>query len=147
MKNQDEGVSKASILSAILFSIKINNITKNISPGEDGYVDDFLIYYRLKYVHTLERKLQQCLEKIYKWVIENGFTFSKVKNEFVHFCHQRKLHNDPSLKFERREIPLVDECKFLGVIFHRTLTFILHLKYLKVKCIKTLQLQRVVTHA
>ena len=60
--------------------IKINNIINNISLGVDGslHMDDFLIYYRLKYIHTFECKLQQCLEKINKWVTKNDFRFSKV---------------------------------------------------------------------
>ena len=33
--------------------------------------------------------------------------------------HKRKLHNDPSLKLEKTEIPFVDEYKFLGLIFDK----------------------------
>ena len=95
------------------------------------YVDDLLICYRLKYIHAIERKLQQCLDKINKWATENGFRFSKTK--CVHFCHQRKL--------VKTEIPIIDEYKFLGLIFDlKKLTFISHLKYLKAKCSRTLQL-------
>ena len=54
MKNQEEGVPKGSVLSVTLFSIKINNITKCLSPGVDGslYEDDLLICYRSKYIHA-----------------------------------------------------------------------------------------------
>ena len=50
-KNQEEGIPQGSVLSVTLFSIKINNITKCLSPRVDGslYVDDLLICYRLKY--------------------------------------------------------------------------------------------------
>ena len=85
MKNQEEGVPQVSVLSVTLFSIEINNITKCLSPAVDGslYVDDLLICYRLKYIHTLECKLQQCLDKINKWATENGFRFSKIKCSFL----------------------------------------------------------------
>ena len=101
-----------------LFSIKINNITKCLSPEVDGslYDDDLLICYRLKYIYTIECKLQQCLDKINKWATKNGFRFSKTKTKCVHFCHKRKVHNDFNLKLEKTEIPVVDECKFLGLI-------------------------------
>ena len=59
---------------------------------------------------------------------------------------KKKLHNDPSLKLHGVEIPVIDECKFLGIIFDKKLTFIPHLKYLKMKCNKTLQLLCVVAH-
>ena len=66
LQGQEEGVLQGSILSVTLFSIKINNIVKALNPGVDCslYVDDFLICYRSKHFHTIERQLQQCLNKI-----------------------------------------------------------------------------------
>ena len=58
----------------------------------------------------------------------------------------RGIHNDPVLKLDGVEIPVVDQYKFLGVIFDRKLSFILHINYLKAKCHKALQLLRVVAH-
>ena len=143
-----EGVPQGSILSVTLFSIKINDIVKTLNPGVDCslYVDDFLICYRSKHIHTIERQLQQCLNKIQKWALENGFKFSKTKTQCMHFCQLRRLHNDPVLKLDGVEIPVVDQYKFLGVIFDRKLSFIPHIKYLKAKCHKALQLLRVVAH-
>ena len=45
------------------------------------------------------------------------------------------MHNDPFIKLEDTEIPVVDKYKFLGVIFNSKLTFIPHIKYLKNKSI------------
>ena len=66
LQGQEEGVPQGSILSVTLFSMKINNIVKALNPGVDCslYVDDFLICYRSKHIHTIERQLQQCLNKI-----------------------------------------------------------------------------------
>ena len=99
LQGQEEGVPQGSILSVTLFSIKINNIVKALNPGVDCslYVDDFLICYRSKHIHTIERQLQQCLNKIQKWALENGFKFSKTKTQSMHFCQLRGLHNDPVL--------------------------------------------------
>ena len=148
LQGQEEGVPQGSILSVILFSIKINNIVKALNPGVDCslYVDDFLICYRSKHIHTIERQLQQCLNKIQKWALENGFKFSKTKTQCMHFCQLRGLHNDPVLKLDGVEIPVVDQYKFLGIIFDRKLSFIPHINYLKAKCQKALQLLRVVAH-
>ena len=41
---------------------------------------------------------------------------------------------------------MVEETKFLGVIFDRNLTFIPHIKKLKAKCQKALSFFRVVAH-
>ena len=47
---------------------------------------------------TIETKLQNNLNKIEKWTIENGFKFSMTKTNSVHFCQEQRLHLDPSLK-------------------------------------------------
>ena len=41
------------------------------------------------------------------------------------------MHNDPVIKLEESEIPVLDEYKFLGVIFGKKLTFIYYIKYLE----------------
>ena len=64
----------------------------------------------------------------------------------MHFCHLRKAHNDPILTLDGTPIPVVEENKFLGVIFDRKLSFIPHIKQLKAKCQKALNLLRVVAH-
>jgi len=64
----------------------------------------------------------------------------------VHFCRLRKEHSDPTLTFNGKHIPVVEETKFLGLVFDRKLTFVPHLRYLRIKCLKALNLLRVVAH-
>ena len=78
--------------------------------------------------------------------IKNGFKFSKSKTQCVHFCQLRKIHDDPELYLYRSLIPVVDDFKFLGLIFDRKLSFIPHIKYLKAKCLKALNLLKVLSH-
>ena len=73
-------------------------------------------------MRTIERHLQQCLNKIENWALFNGFEFSKSKTQCVHFCQLRKLHDNPQLYLYGSLIPVVDEAKFLGVIFDRKQT-------------------------
>jgi len=65
--DQEMGVPQRSILSVTLFALKINSIVKSVSPGVECslYVDDFLICYRSKFVHIIERHLQQTLNTVY----------------------------------------------------------------------------------
>ena len=145
LQGQEEGVPQGSILSVTIFSIKINNNVKALNPGVDCslYVDDFLICFKSKHMHTIERQLQQCLNKIQKW---SWRTVLNSPRQCMHFCQLRGLHNDPVIKLDGVEIPVVDQYKFLGVIFDRKLSFIPHINYLKAKCHKALQLLRVVAH-
>ena len=71
---------------------------------------------------------------------------SSLKQNVSIFVNKKKLHNDLSLELDGVEIPVVDEYKFLEIIFDKKLTFIPHLKYLKMKCNKTLELLHVVAH-
>jgi len=64
----------------------------------------------------------------------------------VHFCRLRKEHSDPTLTLNGKQIPVVEETKFLGMVFDRKLTFVPHLRYLRTKCLKALNLLRVVAH-
>jgi hypothetical protein len=147
--SQEMGVPQGSILSVTLFILKINSIVKNLAAGVRGslYVDDFLICYRAKQMRAIERQLQCCLKKIDKWANENGFQFSKSKTVCMHFYRNFRLHPDPTLTLNGVNIPVVDETKFLGLVFDRKLNFSAHIKYLKDKCLKAMNLLRVVAHA
>ena len=94
----------------------------------------------------IERQLQQNLNKIENWATSNGFKFSKSKTQCVHFCQLRKQHDDPVIHLYGSPIPVVEEFKFLGILFDRKLSFIPHIKYLKAKCLKALNLLKVLSH-
>ena len=95
---------------------------------------------------TIKRQLQQHLNKIENWATSNGFKFFKSKTQCVHFCQLPKQHDDPVLHLYRSLIPVVEESKFLGILFDRKLSFIHRIKYLKVKCFKALNPLKVLSH-
>ena len=99
--HQEEGVPQGSILTVTLFSTKINNIVKCLTPSIDCY--------RATHMNIVERQLQLNLNKVNKWARENRFKFSKSKTKRVHFCSLRKMHHDPVLKIDDSEIPVVNE--------------------------------------
>ena len=90
---------------------------------------------------TIERQLQQNLNKIENWATSNVKKKNfKSKTQCVHFCQLRKQHDDPVLHLYGSHIPVVEEPTFLGIIFDRKLSFIPHINYLKAKCLKALTL-------
>ena len=139
------GVPQGSVLSVMLFNIKI---VKNINSRTNCalFVDDFLICYRARNMNHIERQLQICLDKLHKRTTENGLKFSKENTKCVHFYNQRKLYLDPVLKIDHTEIPIVEHYKYLGISFDRKLSFIPHIKYLRTKCNKTIQLLSAIAH-
>ena len=143
---QEMDVPQGSILSVTLFSVKINSITQCLKPGVDCslYVDDFQICYRSSNMSIIERRLQLCLNKLQQWATDNGFRFSKTKTVCMHICQKKGLHLDPQLFLDQCPIPVVEETKFLGVIFDRRLSFVPHLKYVKKKALKALNIFKIV---
>ena len=134
------GAPHGSVLSVMMFNIKIYNIVKNINSRTNCalYVNDFLICYRARNMNHIERQLQICLDKLHKWTPENGLKSLKEKTKYIHFCNQRKLHLDPVLKIEHY--------KYLGIIFDHKLSFVPNIKYLRTKSNKTIQLLRTIAH-
>ena len=72
-------------------------------------------------MRTAECQLQQCIHKIIHWANTDGFKISKNKTRCVHFCQLRKMHHNPLIKLEHTDVPVVDEYKFVGIIFDRKL--------------------------
>ena len=110
------------------------------------YVDDFLMSYKAKNTKTCERQLQYCLNKIEKWCVENGFKFSQTKSVCVHFHNKRSHLPEPELTLNGKKISVMRETKFLGVTFDQKLTFIPHMKALKTRCLKALDIIKVVSN-
>ena len=102
--------------------------------------------YRAKSTKSCERQLQACLHKIEEWCIENGFKFSSSKTVCVHFHNKRRKLPEPDLFLNGSRIQVVGETKFLGVIFDQKLSFIPHLKFLKSRCLKALDIIKVVAN-
>ena len=141
-------------------SLLIFKVKGHISRSLDGYLGNFMwfksnCWFKLKIYMSGVCCYTQCCSCFfvgpqfhgrYFSNKQNGFTFSKTKTKCVHFCQLRRPHNDPVLRLDSVNIPIVEEYKFLGVIFDKKLSFIPHIKYLKAKCHKALQLLRIVAH-
>ena len=115
--DQEQGVPQGAILSTTLFNVKLNDIINCLDYKTNGslYFDDLYICFCSKNMRTIERHLQQCLNRIEDWATRNGFKFSRSKTQCVHFCQQRKIHNDTALYIYGSQIPVVAESKFLAV--------------------------------
>ena len=89
--------------------------------------------------------LMICLDKLVTCADENGFKFSPTKTLCVHFCKKNGLQPEPDLKLYGQQLPVEEQVKFLGLFFDKKLNFTPHIKYMKDKCRKALQLLRVIS--
>ena len=147
---QEEGVPQGAILSTTLFNVKLNDIAKVLTSNINCslYVDDFTIYISSKKLSHIGRQLQININNIVKWTRENGFTVSPNKTVAMRFCKCRdKFCYDPPLTIDRTPIEYVKEHKFLGLIWDSRLNFTSHIKYLRSKCLKALNIIKVLSHS
>ncbi|XP_023212009.1 uncharacterized protein LOC111614875 [Centruroides sculpturatus] len=142
---QEEGVHQGCILSVTLFLIKINSIANYLPPSvkHSLYVDDFQISCQSSNMSFIERQLQTSLNRIDHWSNTNGFSFNTEKTSCTHFCRRCGLHLDPEIYLNGVKILMVNEAKFLGVLFDHKLTFLPHLRNLKSRCLKSMNLLKV----
>ncbi|GBL78393.1 hypothetical protein AVEN_42909-1 [Araneus ventricosus] len=146
-KSYPEGVPQGSVLSVTLFILHLSQILNHLPSSVHGslYVDDLQISCQGSNMHLIERQLQNAVNKLLAWCDNNGHTISAEKSRCVHFCRKRNIHLDPNIRIRNSPIPIVNEIRFLGVIFDRKLTFLPHVLHLWEKCEKPLKILKVLS--
>ena len=74
------------------------------------------------------------------------FKISKSKTQCVHFCQLQEQHDDPVRTLYGSSIPVVQEYKYLDLIFDKKLSFVPNINYLQAKCLKALNILKVLSH-
>lgn len=74
---------------------------------------------QMQNMNNIERQLQLFLKRIEKWASDNGFKCSENETVVMYYCTKGKLHPDPDLFLNESKIKIVEESKFLGVIFDK----------------------------
>lgn len=83
--------------------------------------------------------------KVAKWADENGFRLSPQESTCILFTNKIGIVPDPGIELCGTTLAVCAEQKFLGIILDSKLTFIPQIKYLKVKCLKTMNLLKLLS--
>ena len=89
---------------------------------------------------SAERRLKLAVGRAHRWATAHGFKFSPQKTVAMHFTKRRGLFPPLDLSLGRDHIREVSETRFLGMILDSKLTWIPHLKYVKHKCLRSVNL-------
>lgn len=145
-KTLKNGIPQGSIISVTLFLIAINNILENIkSPVKARlYADDLIIYIRGRDKITLYTQIQSTITRLEKWSEETGFNFAPQKTKSIFFSKRNDILPD-TLHLDNIEIEYVKELMFLGMMVDDKMTWKSHIKHLKTKCQKSINIMRMLT--
>lgn len=75
---------------------------------------------------TIEKRLQETMNKLAEWSNTNGMKFSQKKTKFFIFTRSRKEYFLPKLYLNDLEIESVPNFKFLGMFFYSSLPWKTH---------------------
>ena len=145
---QQCGVPQGSILSPLLFALKINGIIKSLTPNISAslFVDDLAIYASSPDLDSLVLSLQSNINNLSFWCNHNGFRFSNNKTVFVHFHNFNSIFPNPKLFIKNFRIPKVDHARFLGITIDSKLSYVNHIYNIKSSCTNTLNILKILSH-
>ncbi|GBM84600.1 putative RNA-directed DNA polymerase from transposon BS [Araneus ventricosus] len=127
------GVAQGSKVGPVLFSCYINDIPKQFNTLLCMYADDTAILAQNKNPNYIQLALNRHLATIEDWFHKWKIAINAGKTEAIMFCKNIKNLNFPQLKINNIQIPWSQECKYLGVILDRKLTWKPHFLYTKKK--------------
>lgn len=138
----ENGVPQGSVLSSTLFIIAINDIFSGISQPVSCtlYADDVVMYCRGKEQNTTCDILQAAISQLEHWSNNSGFNFSPSKTKVVRFTRKNNSPIPNTLKMKGSNLQVVQQYKYLGVIFDERLNWKQHIEHLKAGCMKRLNL-------
>ena len=147
---QKNGIIQGSVLSCTLFKMAINTIVDNLPRNvqKSLFMDDYCMYISASRPRQAERTLNMLLKELNIWSKITGFKFSIEKTKAVIFYKDKRWLKEHiiELKLGDNIIPVVENHKFLGVIFDSHLNFRKHIDYIRGKCKKALNLMKKVSH-
>ena len=133
-KRLESGTPQGSVLSPILFSLKINDLPKRITSHASLYADGFC-FWECGSDTTLLNQLCHCsLTEVCKWCEDCGFKLSSTKSAAVLFTRK---HNPEPISLRLQDVtplPLKNEYKYLGLTFQRNGSYSTHIQKVVAKC-------------
>jgi hypothetical protein len=130
------GVPQGSVLSPTLYSI-----CKNDAPLGPGvhlalFADDTCIYTTHRKECYVLRKLQRGLTSVGSWCERWNIRINEDMTQAIYFSRRNRLP-ETSLTFSGRNMPFVNNIKYVCVIFDRKITWRLHIEALEAKAFRT----------
>ena len=122
------GVPQGYVLGPLIFLRYVNDIGTNIKSSISLFADDTIVLCSSKNPSALHTMLSNDLRQLEMWSDLWSFTFNAAKTEVFTITNNPSLH--PPLRFCNQELNETTSHKHLGLIFHWSLTWHLHISAL-----------------
>ena len=103
-------------------------VTNDLGFSTFGYADGIVIIVQGTFAHTVREIMQEALNVVVKWAVKEGPNISPHKTAIVPFTNRRKIEGLGPLILHGKELKMVDEVKYLGVILDSKLNWNQHLQ-------------------
>jgi hypothetical protein len=124
-RKMQAGVPQGSVLSPTLYNIYINDTPETPGVNLALFADDTCLYATERKEGYVLRKLQRGLDAIETWCECWNIKINEDKTQAIYFSHRIRAPKC-SLTVNGRNIPFVNDVKYLGVIFDKRITWRLH---------------------
>ena len=141
----ENGVPQGSVISPVLFLVMINDLVVSDLKYVSIFADDTAFWINGSNITILNKQLQRAFDEIYNWCSAWCFKISESKTQCILFSYKRNVDVTLRLATPAIGLPLVNEIRFLGLIFDRHLTWSSHINYIADKCFKRLNVLRCVS--
>ena len=139
------GVPQGSILSPLLFSLLLSNLTELHDTKNLMYADDLSVYAMSSTLETAQRNLQKALNAIYKSLENIGLKINPEKTVLMLFT-RKKISLPPYITINNIQIKQVSTFRFLGLILDAPyLTWKHHINHIKTICTRRLSIMKCLT--
>ena len=147
----NEGIPQGSVLSGILFALAVNNITKCLPKGVSNslYVDDFAIFYTSSSLRHIQRIMNKAISNIEEWTSSVGYKLSIEKTKAIIFYRDKRWIRNQNINLFIKNSPITffESVKFLGLHFDQHLNWKVHIKQVKSKALKALNILKKLAHS
>lgn len=144
LNSVDFGVPQGSCLGPLFFILYVNNIFNVVNKCKlYMYADDVVLLFSHRDIETCRRILQDELNLVVKWSLENNMYINGEKTKVMYFrtphmvrknFNEVILHKYSCIQIGMRDVcncerlNMVSDCNYLGVIFDENLKFDKHVE-------------------
>ena len=136
------GVPQGSILGPLLFLLYINDIVEDMNSSIRLFADDTSLYIIVDDPIQAAEQLNLDLAKIHHWADKWLVTFNPGKSEYILLSRKHNKPYHPPVLLNQTQIAEVNSHKHLGITFSNDCTWHEHLKLVKSKAWKRINIMR-----